>query len=242
MDSSKAVLIDLLRFLPLVEQRLLGNDIDVSDTLQLTHLRQSVEMLESMAAKCESALSAEEASAIRKRISVVRETLDVLALRSSPARSTSQYRDVMLLPGSDTAPEECDIDYARCLNMSNEEFDALIEEWAEDRERPPATVKPKKKGRMSSDVAEEQIRIDLVKLADTMKSKALWYRDLLVKDNEALSKYTAEQEKQLDTVTHAANEAATLAKTARLSLRQSLFMIASLFVAVVFMMMVFIIT
>ncbi|GIX65854.1 heat shock protein 70 [Babesia caballi] len=181
-------------------------------------------------------------SGIRKRISVARETVDVLAIRSPPVNRQSQFRDTLSLPENATASDHCDVEYARCLNMSNEEFDALIEEWAEDRAHPGASVKGKRKSRGTPDTTQDKIRSDLVKLADTMKSKALWYRDQLVKDNEALSKYTVEQEKQLDTVASVATEASKLTKTARLTLRQSLFMIASLFVLVVFMLMIFIVT
>ncbi|GFE55320.1 hypothetical protein BaOVIS_027240 [Babesia ovis] len=242
MDSGKAILVDVLQLLPLVEERLLGNDGDPSDAMELIDLRQTLKMLETMIRRCDAVVSAEEVSTIMKRINVARETVEHLSMRSSVNNSTSQFRDMLLLHNQNTAYEPAHLHYGKCINMSNDEFDALIDQWAADCDRSPVGTKTKKKNRIGSDEAQEQIRSDLVKLADTMKSKALWYRDLIVKDNEALSKYTAKQEKQLDTVAQVAAEASKLAKTSQLSLRQSLFMIASLFVLVVFMLMIFIIT
>ncbi|ORM40406.1 uncharacterized protein BXIN_1864 [Babesia sp. Xinjiang] len=242
MDSGKAILVDVLQLLPLVEERLVGDGCALPDTLELTSLRQSLELLEVMIDKCDTVVSAEEIDSILQRINVARETVDLLSKRSSLNATNVQYRDMLLLPEHATTCEDRVVDYGKCLNMSNEEFDALIDEWAEDRDGSSVGVRSRRKSRVGSDDAKEQIRSDLVKLADTMKSKALWYRDLLVKDNEVLSKYTMKQEKQLDTVTQVASEASKLAKTTRLSLRQSLFMIASLFLLTVFMLMIFIIT
>nr|BAN64977.1 hypothetical protein [Babesia bovis] len=242
MDNSKVILVDVLQLLPFVEERLLGKHGNLSDTLELMNIRQSIQMLESMIKRCGTAVNAEELSGIIKRIRVAKDTVEHLYTRSSVRRNESLYRDELLLSSDTSRPELEVIDYGRPVNMTNDEFDALIDEWAEDRDSATAGARLRKKRDTGSDEAQEQIRSDLVKLADTMKSKALWYRDILVKDNEALSKYTEQQGKQLDTVAQVAAEASKLVKTTKLTLKQSLFMIATSFALIVFTLLIFIIT
>lgn len=237
-----AILLDVLNFLPIVEDRIMGKGTNVSDIMEIISLRQSLHMLERMVMKCETAVSVEDFSFLCKRISVARETVDILATRSTATKCPSDFCDVLALPRECSEDAECTTNYASCLNMTNDEFDTLIDEWAADVDAASSNVRNKRKSRASVGSQQEKIRSDIVKLADTMKSKALWYRDILVKDNEALSKTTVEQEKQLDTVAHVATEASKLTKTARLSLRQSIAMVASMFFLVLFMMLIFIIT
>ncbi|KAK1444157.1 hypothetical protein BgAZ_100630 [Babesia gibsoni] len=234
MESSKAILLDVLNFLPLVEDRIVGKDTDVSDY--------SLDMLERMVRKCDKAVSVEDVVALRKRIDVARETVDILASKCGPTKCDSVFGDVIALSGMRQRKDKPDDNYAKCLNMSNEDFDNLIEDWATDFGKGSSNARNKRKNKASIGDQQEKIRSDLVKLADTMKSKALWYRDILVKDNEVLSKYTAEQEKQLDTVAHVASEASKLTKAAKLSLRQSIVMVVSMFFIILLMMMVFIVT
>lgn len=101
-----------------------------------------------------------------KRISVARETVDILATRSTATKCPSDFCDVLALPRECSEDAECTTNYASCLNMTNDEFDTLIDEWAADVDAASSNVRNKRKSRASVGSQQEKIRSDIVKLAD----------------------------------------------------------------------------
>ncbi|AFZ80523.1 hypothetical protein BEWA_033780 [Theileria equi strain WA] len=232
MYNSRAALLDLLNLVSAIELRIMSKNINFSDPVETTNLERCFETVDEILTNCDTT---EAVSRIKERINVARETVQILKSTRTFKDTDTVYADLYMLKDKKTVSESS---YGRHLGITDDEFDKMIEEWAEDKQN---TLYTQKK-RQTYDNAQDQIKGELAKLADAMKSKALWYRDVLVKDNKALSKYTGEQEKQLDTVTHVTRDVTKFSRASSLSIRQMIMMVISMFALTVLMLIIFIIT
>lgn len=232
MYNSKVVLLDLLNLVSAIELRIMSKNINFSDPVETTNLERCFETVDEILANCDTT---EAALRIKERINVAKETVHMLKSTRTFKDTETVYADLYILKEQKTTPEAS---YGGRLGITDKEFDRMVEEWAEDTQNTLYTQKKKP----TYNNAQDQIKGELAKLADTMKTKALWYRDVLVKDNQALSKYTGEQEKQLDTVTHITRDVTKFSRAASLSIRQTIVMVISMFVLTIAMLIVFIIT
>ncbi|UKJ87653.2 hypothetical protein MACJ_000091 [Theileria orientalis] len=239
MDGSRALLIDLVKFLESVEARIMNRSVDLTDLLQITNIKHCFNTMDSMLKQCEKSVSTQDLNEIKDRINSAKETVELLESSANLKETGSIYGDLYLIDDKPSKDEDYR-SYGRHLKMTNEEFDKLIEDWAEDIDTSQKNTKKREINKTES--FQEQIKGEMAQLADTMKSKAMRYRDIIVKDNKALLKFTGEQEKQLDTVTHVAMESSKLVKSTNLSLMQLIIMAASMIGLTMLMMFIFIIT
>ncbi|XP_954614.1 uncharacterized protein TA20035 [Theileria annulata] len=225
MQGNRAFLADLANFLDFVEQGIMNKNMDLTDLVQTTNLNQCFKMMDSMLKECETGVPAQDLSEIRNRINVARETVEMIG-SSGTLKNTDQIYGDMYLIGQNNSERENYERYGANLGMTNEEFDKLIEDWAEDLDT--SQKGPRRRRLSKPENFQEQIQGEIAELANEMKSKVARYRDIIVKDNKALLNFTGEQEKQLDTVTHITKESTKLTKSANLSLRQFIIMVVTM--------------
>ncbi|KAK2197082.1 hypothetical protein BdWA1_000079 [Babesia duncani] len=232
METQSAILADVLDALPLIEERISTREIDLDDAIQVNSLRITLDTLERLTSLQGSKVISGDAAGIGKRIGAIRQVLDHIDCTRIHNNETCYLDAALISRGSkqSRAPPNLQI---------STEFDQQIEEWAEQVECTPAQEHVAKVTHTGS---MDLIKGELAQLADSLKSKALWYRNVLVKDNKALNKYTSEHERQLDTAAMVADEASKLSRASRVSFKQSIIMVASMLFLFMAMMMLFLVT